>query len=78
MHGTAQLITHTDAKIGMACCNFEWFNVHFISRQQVIHIMCNMHDIAFINVKFHLPLGFPVTDSVYMLRIEKQYNSNNR
>ena len=26
--------------------------------------MCNMHDIAFINVKFHLPLGFQVTKSV--------------
>ena len=29
--------------------------------------MGSMHSIAFINVKFHLPLGLPVKKSVYIL-----------
>ena len=66
MLNPAQPITHTDAQIGMACCNIKWSTVHIISHQQAIRFMCNMHDIAFINVKFHLPLGFPVIKSVYV------------
>ena len=67
MLGPAQLIIHTDAKVGMACCSVNWSTVHIISHQQGIPFMCNMHDIAFINVKFHLPLILPVAKSVYIL-----------
>ena len=67
MLGPAQLIIYTDAQLGMACCDFNWSTVHIMSYQQEIPFMCNMHDIAFIIVKFHLPLGFPFTKSVYVL-----------
>ena len=64
MFNSAQLFICTNAQIGMPCCNFEWSTVHFMSCQQVIPFM---HDIAFINFKFHLLFGFPVTESVYVL-----------
>ena len=66
MLGPAQLIIHSDAQIGMACCNFKLSSVHFISHQQGISFMCNMHDIVSINFKFQLPLGFSVARSVYI------------
>ena len=67
MLSSAQLIIYADAQIGMACCDFNWSTVHIISHQQGIPFMFNMHDIAFIDVKFHLPFGFPVTKNVYIL-----------
>ena len=67
MLGPVQLIIYTDAKIGMACCNFYCSAVHIICHQQGIPLMCNMCDVAFINAKFHFQLGFLVTKSVYVL-----------
>ena len=62
----AQLVIYADAQIGMTCSNFNWSTVKFIGHHQGIPFMDNMHDIVFINVKFHLPLGFPVKKSGFV------------
>ena len=63
----AKLIIYTDAQIDMAWHNIKWSTIHFMSSQQGIPFIYNMHDMAFMNVIFHLPLRFPVTQSIYVL-----------
>ena len=64
MLGPAQLIIHTDGKIGMACCNFYWSIIHFIIRQQGSRFMRDM----LVSFRLRCPIANDCTSTTSIFR----------